>query len=61
MFLLVIQIAVQKECYKIKWSVIDWNQQAIDFYKYIGGEIEDEWKLVQLDNSAMLKLANQGS
>ncbi|XP_031555174.1 diamine acetyltransferase 2-like [Actinia tenebrosa] len=53
------KIAVEKKCNKIRWCVIDWNQQAIDFYKYIGAEVEEEWKQVQLGNSAMLKLANR--
>ena len=37
------QYAVQRQCGRLEWSVLDWNQPAIDFYLSIGAQPQDEW------------------
>ena len=37
------KIAFEKDCWGLKWSVLDWNTLAIDFYKKYGAEQVDEW------------------
>ncbi|MGA2847766.1 MAG: GNAT family N-acetyltransferase [Terracidiphilus sp.] len=50
-------IAVEKGCARLKWSVLDWNTPAIDFYKAMGGELMDEWTNVRISGEALARLA----
>ena len=50
-------IAVEKGCARLKWSVLDWNTPAIDFYKSMGGELMDEWTNVRIQGEALERLA----
>ena len=42
------QEAQRRECGRIEWTVLDWNQLAIDFYKRVGGEHMKEWQLFRI-------------
>jgi len=53
----VAQIAIQENCRGMRWEVLDWNQPAIDFYKSLGADFMDEWKLVMLNPEDMNRLA----
>ena len=50
-------IAVEKGCARLKWSVLDWNTPAIDFYRAMGGELMDEWTNVRIQGEALARLA----
>lgn len=43
------QLAVERNCGRMEWAVLNWNQPAIDFYKSIGAIPLDEWTLFRLD------------
>ncbi|ELY2810391.1 N-acetyltransferase family protein [Cronobacter sakazakii] len=49
--------AVQRQCGRLEWSVLDWNQPAIEFYLSIGAAAQSEWVRYRLDGEALLKLA----
>lgn len=51
------KIAVSKKCGRFEWSVLDWNEPAIGFYKSIGAEPQDEWVAYRLTGKALLELA----
>jgi GNAT superfamily N-acetyltransferase len=51
------QIAIEKNCYGMRWQVLDWNQPAIDFYDSLGGEMMKEWLTVRLSGKPLKKLA----
>jgi len=51
------QLAVSKKCGRFEWSVMDWNEPAIGFYKSIGAEPQDEWVAYRLTGKALLELA----
>ena len=51
------EIAIERNCARMKWEVLDWNTPAIDFYKSLGGEILHEWLNVRLDKDALRRLA----
>jgi GNAT superfamily N-acetyltransferase len=53
-------IALERGCGRMEWSVLDWNQNAIDFYKTIGAKPMSEWTSFQLDEDAISKLAENG-
>ncbi len=50
-------VAVEKECGRLNWAVLDWNTPAIDFYRAMGAEFMDEWRLVRLEGEAIKRLA----
>lgn len=52
-------IAVEKNCYGMRWQVLDWNQPAIDFYNALGGEIMKEWLTVRLMGEPLKRLASR--
>lgn len=51
------EIAVERNCSKMKWEVLDWNQSAIDFYSSLGAGYLDEWRIVRLEGEALTRLA----
>ncbi|CPR14279.1 GNAT family N-acetyltransferase [Brenneria goodwinii] len=52
------EIARQRKCGRLEWSVLDWNQPAIDFYKSIGALPQDEWIRYRLDENGIKQLAS---
>lgn len=50
-------IAVQEGCGRFEWSVLDWNQPAIDFYESIGARPQAEWVRYRMTGQALHDLA----
>jgi GNAT superfamily N-acetyltransferase len=46
-------IARERNAGRYEWCVLDWNQNAIDLYEHVGGEILDEWRIVRLNRGAL--------
>ncbi len=36
-------LAMEKECGRLEWAVLDWNEPSIEFYKSLGARMMDEW------------------
>ena len=51
------RIALQRDCGRFEWSVLDWNQPAIDFYRRLGATGMDEWTVQRLEGAALHALA----
>jgi GNAT superfamily N-acetyltransferase len=51
------RIAVENNCGRYQWQVLDWNTPAIDFYKSLGAEMMKEWLTMRVDGEALRKLA----
>ena len=51
------RIAVQRDCGRIDWSVLTWNQLAIDFYNRIGAKEQDQWTTFRLTGEPLQRLA----
>ena len=51
------RIAVSKDCGRFEWSVLDWNQPAIDLYESLGAEPQNEWVVFRLSGQKLLDLA----
>ncbi|MFJ8625399.1 GNAT family N-acetyltransferase [Kitasatospora sp. NPDC093550] len=47
------RIAVERGYSRVEWSVLDWNQPSIDFYKSIGAVPMDEWTVYRLTDEAL--------
>lgn len=55
------QIAVERDCGRFEWSVLDWNQPAIDFYRSLGAVGMDEWTIQRVSGDALRALAARAS
>jgi GNAT superfamily N-acetyltransferase len=54
-------IAVENNCPRLQWEVLDWNTPAIDFYRAMGVEFLDEWRNVRVSGEALTRLARAPS
>lgn len=52
------QIAVERGCGRFEWSVLDWNEPAIGFYKKLGAQPMDGWTIFRLSGDSLNELAN---
>lgn len=51
--------AVAAECARMEWSVLDWNEPAIGFYRSIGAEGLNDWTVQRLAGGSLLTLAGE--
>jgi RimJ/RimL family protein N-acetyltransferase len=51
------QLAVERDCARLEWAVLDWNEPSIGFYKSLGARPMDEWTVFRLDGDALAGLA----
>ena len=52
-------IARERGYGRVEWSVLDWNEPAIGFYKKLGAIPMDEWTTFRLTEEGIAKLATQ--
>jgi GNAT superfamily N-acetyltransferase len=50
------QTAVERDCGRLEWSVLDWNEPSIRFYKNLGAELKSQWQIFRLTGSALAAL-----
>jgi GNAT superfamily N-acetyltransferase len=55
----VASIAVQRCCGRLEWSVLNWNDPALEFYQTIGAAAMDQWKLRRVTGEALARLAEK--
>ncbi|MFZ6873811.1 GNAT family N-acetyltransferase [Undibacterium sp. Di27W] len=51
------QVAVETGCGRLEWSVLDWNEPAIQFYQSIGAKPQDEWIRYRLAGEGLREFA----
>ena len=51
------KIAMARDCGRFEWSVLDWNEKAISFYRSLGAEPLTEWTIMRLTREKMAKVA----
>jgi GNAT superfamily N-acetyltransferase len=56
----VAKLARQKGCGRLEWSVLNWNERAMEFYQDLGAVPMDEWTTFRLTGEAFERLASQG-
>ncbi|BCO18444.1 GCN5 family N-acetyltransferase [Alteromonas sp. KC3] len=54
------KIAVDNNCGRFEWSVLDWNKPAIDFYNSLGAKPKSEWLGYRMDGQTLIDFANNG-
>jgi len=52
------QIAVDRGYGRLEWSVLDWNEPSIEFYKAMGATPLDEWTIFRLTGESLRKLVD---
>ena len=52
------RLAVERDCSRVEWSVLNWNEPSIQFYKALGATPMDEWTVYRLTDDALKKLAS---
>ncbi|MBA9007464.1 MULTISPECIES: GNAT family N-acetyltransferase [Thermomonospora] len=53
------RIAVDRGYQRVEWSVLDWNEPAIGFYKALGATPQDEWTVYRLTGEALAELGRR--
>ena len=51
------RIAIERGCGRMEWSVLDWNDSAIGFYRKIGAQPMNEWTVYRLTGDALRRVA----
>ena len=54
------KIARERECGRMEWAVLDWNEPAINFYRALGAKPMHEWTVFRLTRDGIATLANSG-
>ncbi len=49
-------LAVERDCARLEWSVLDWNEPAIGFYRKLGARFMDEWTVMRVDGAELAQL-----
>ena len=52
------QLAVERDCGRVEWSVLDWNEPSIRFYESLGAVPLKEWTTFRLTGDALSKLGS---
>jgi GNAT superfamily N-acetyltransferase len=53
----VAQLATERACGRLEWSVLDWNRPAIAFYRGIGARLMNDWTTCRIDGPSLTDLA----
>lgn len=49
-------LAIERDCARLEWSVLDWNEPAIGFYRKLGARLMDEWTVMRVDGAELAQL-----
>ncbi|MBA5688236.1 GNAT family N-acetyltransferase [Rugamonas apoptosis] len=52
------QLAVERNCGRFEWSVLDWNENAINFYRGVGADLLPDWRICRVTGAALQQLAS---
>lgn len=50
-------LAVARDCGRLEWSVLDWNQSAIDFYQSLGATMLHDWRINRVSGQSLSDMA----
>ncbi len=53
------QIAAERNCGRMEWAVLDWNEPAIEFYRKLGARPNEEWTIFRLTREGIANLAGE--
>ena len=50
-------LAIERDCARLEWWVLDWNAPSIGFYQSLGAKLMDEWTVMRVDGVALKQLS----
>jgi GNAT superfamily N-acetyltransferase len=53
------RLAVERDCGRFEWSVLDWNTNAIKFYEGMGASVMPDWRICRVTGEALTELSAQ--
>ena len=53
-------LALERDCARLEWWVLDWNAPSIAFYQTLGARPMDEWTVMRVDDAALTELGATG-
>jgi len=53
-------LAVERGCGRLEWSVLDWNEPAIAFYRRMGAAVLPDWRICRVTGESLTQLAGVG-
>jgi GNAT superfamily N-acetyltransferase len=53
------RVATERGCGRMEWSVLNWNEPAIGFYRKLGARPMDEWTVYRLAGDDLQRLASE--
>lgn len=53
------RLAVQENCGRFQWQVLDWNTPSIRFYESLGAKVMKEWLTMRVEGEAIKRLADE--
>ena len=51
------RLAIQRRCGRFEWAVLDWNAEAIGFYRALGATVLPDWRITRVTGDALAALA----
>ncbi len=54
-------LAVERGCGRFEWSVLDWNESAIRFYRAMGASVMADWRICRIDGETLERLGRADS
>jgi GNAT superfamily N-acetyltransferase len=51
------RVAVERDCGRLEWCVLDWNEPALRFYQALGAVPKKEWQIYRLTGEALKRVA----
>ncbi|ABF53562.1 GNAT family N-acetyltransferase [Sphingopyxis alaskensis] len=51
------ELCIERDCARLEWWVLDWNEPSIGFYKSLGARMMDEWTVMRVDGDALTRLS----
>lgn len=52
-------LTVERGCGRLEWSVLDWNEPAIGFYRRMGADILPDWRICRVTGDELINLSNR--
>jgi hypothetical protein len=53
------KLALERDCGRLEWWCLDWNQSSVAFYKSMGAVPMDEWTVFRVCDQALTNLASR--
>jgi GNAT superfamily N-acetyltransferase len=53
------KLAVERDCGRYEWAVLNWNEPSLKFYKSLGAKVMDEWLIHRVTGDSLQNLASQ--